>query len=139
MAEIVYFSEDQAFGYRRHAQHRVDRPGAKGAQSLPGKRITIRRVGISFAGNGLLQVVLQWSLNGSSWNDHGAPLTPAMGFSTALALQVLARRNLLALGEARYLLVYRISGAVPTGDISATLETAPKDRFGYGSSGFAVA
>lgn len=55
--------------------------------------------------------------------------------STALGLQVLARRNLLALGGARYLrLVYRISGAVPTGAISATLETAPKDRFGYGSS-----
>ncbi|RYG35551.1 MAG: hypothetical protein EON93_06390 [Burkholderiales bacterium] len=110
---------------------------ARGAPSLVGQCIAITSGGITFAGNGLLQVVLQSSLNGSSCNDHGEALTPLMGFSTVPALQVLARRNLPALGGARCLrLVYRVSGAVPTGAISAVLETAPADRFKYGRSGF---
>ena len=141
MAEIIYFSEDQALSATGDTPSTgsIDL-AAKGAPSLPGKCITITSGGITFAGNGLLQVVLQTSLNAVAWNDHGAPLTPAMGFSTVPALQVLARRNLPALGGARYLrLVYRISGAVPTGAISAKLEAAPKDRFGYGRSGFEVA
>lgn len=135
MAEII-FSEDQALAALGGT------PSASVAVSeFIGQVIEVKTgtTGLAFAGNGMLKVVLQSSLNGSNWSDFQA-LTAAMSVGSLPANQVLVRRRVPQLGGAMFVrLVYRISGAVPAGSISAKMVTLPYDRFKYGASGVMLA
>jgi hypothetical protein len=140
MAKI--FSDDQALSAEGDTPStRLIDLMSKDAPTLVGQCIAVSTgtTGLTFAGSGGLQIVLQSSLNGTTWNDF-SPLTPRLSNNPLSANQLFARRAIPKLGGAKFIrLVYRVGGAVPTGRITADLVPLPVDRFGYQPSGFEVA
>lgn len=94
--------------------------------------------GIVMPGGGMLQILLQSSVNGSSWTAHKA-LTPPLTVATLGGGQQVVEKRTPALGQARYIrLVYRVASGTVTGTITATAAELPEDRFRYQRSGFEI-
>jgi len=108
---------------------------ASNAPSVDGLCIELRGAddaGWGFASKGNLQLFLQSSRDGAAWGMY-RPLTPVLNVSSIAAKQVLARHLVPPLAtDVRWLrLAYRVSGATPSGKLTAVLTEPPPDRFNY--------
>jgi hypothetical protein len=131
---MITFSDNQALNPTGQTVSASFDSGAVGAPNVDGQRFVIKSgdvAPISFAGaGGMFQVMLQTSLNGTTWGDFQG-LCPPLNIKTFAAGATLVTMRIPA-GLPRYLrLAYRVLSGTASGKISATAEALAPDRFGY--------